>query len=209
MIKEEHDYLTDITAIRSMMERSSKFLALSGQAAVMAGIYALAGSLIAWKILKLHPESMMQNMGASASGTAEMNGLVMTALLMLLLAAGTAIILSFRNAQKRGEKLWSPVSRRLLSSMALPLISGGLLMIIFFVNGLPAYSFALSLIFYGFSMCNASRFTFPELNLLGIMLIALGLLSACLLSYALLIWALGFGVLHIVYGLYIHFRYKQ
>jgi hypothetical protein len=209
MIKEEHDYLTDITAIRSMMERSSKFLALSGQAAVMAGLYALAGSLIAWKILKLHPESMVPNSGMSSPGSAEMGGLVMTALLMLLLAAGTAILLSLRNAQKRGEKLWSPVARRLLSGMALPLISGGLLMIIFWMNGLPAYSFALSLIFYGFSMCNASRFTFPELNFLGMMLIGLGLLSACLLTYALLIWALGFGLLHIIYGLYIHFRYRQ
>ena len=46
-MKNETDYLRDIGEIRSLMERSSKFISLSGWAGIFAGIYALAGVYVA------------------------------------------------------------------------------------------------------------------------------------------------------------------
>ena len=54
-MKEEQKYIRDIAEIRSMMERSSKFLSLSGLAGVMAGIYALAGAFIAYRTFSFNP----------------------------------------------------------------------------------------------------------------------------------------------------------
>ena len=41
-------YLDDISDIKDIMQRSSKFLSLSGLSGVLAGIYALAGAILAY-----------------------------------------------------------------------------------------------------------------------------------------------------------------
>jgi hypothetical protein len=43
---------------------------------------------------------------------------------------------------------------------------------------------------------------------LGITEIILGLMSSWLIGYGLLFWAVGFGVMHIFYGLMMYFRYE-
>ena len=48
---QEVDYLKDITQIKDMMQRSSRFISLSGLSGVMAGIYALGGAFWAIKVL--------------------------------------------------------------------------------------------------------------------------------------------------------------
>ena len=58
-MKEEQNYIQDIAEMRSMMERSSKFLSLSGLAGIMAGIYALSGAYIAYKVFYFNPDEMV------------------------------------------------------------------------------------------------------------------------------------------------------
>ena len=55
---ENKNFIQDIKEIRSMMERSSKFISLSGVSGIIAGIVALAGTALAWWYLyyKLVPE---------------------------------------------------------------------------------------------------------------------------------------------------------
>ncbi|MCK7509004.1 MAG: hypothetical protein MZV70_36545 [Desulfobacterales bacterium] len=60
-MKDEKDYIRDIAEIREMMERSSKFLSLSGWAGIMAGIYALSGAYIAYKFMDFNPERIFYN----------------------------------------------------------------------------------------------------------------------------------------------------
>ena len=47
-MKEKKDYIKDISEIRSIMERSSRFISLSGLSGVMAGLYALVASYLAY-----------------------------------------------------------------------------------------------------------------------------------------------------------------
>lgn len=207
-MKEGRDYIRDITEMRSMMERSSKFLSLSGLASVMAGVYALAGAVIAYKVLHFNPDGIVFKR-PSVSTHYTLVSVVWLALVVLALAIGTAIFLSGKKASRRREKFWNATSRRLMINMAVPLVAGGLLLLILLAKGLVGLVAPFSLLFYGLAMYNASKFTYEEVRSLGLIQIGLGLIGSYFTEYGLLVWALGFGIVHIVYGLYLHYRYER
>lgn len=208
-MKEEQDYIRDIADIRSMMERSSKFLSLSGWAGIMAGIYALSGAYIALKFLDFNPGEIVYSAAASGILSSSLLYVILLAILILFLATGTAVFLSYKRAQKSGEKLWNPTSRRLLINMAVPLIAGGLLILILISKGMIGLIAPFTLLFYGLALYNAGKFTYEVVKILGLTEIALGLMGSYFIEYGLLFWALGFGVVHIIYGIYIHYRYEK
>ncbi|MGB8191906.1 MAG: hypothetical protein WCF67_08310 [Chitinophagaceae bacterium] len=207
-MKEGPDYARDIAEIRSMMERSSKFLSLSGLAGVFAGIYALSGAFIAYKILDFNPRDTVYSSTPGSLPAGLMN-VILTGVAVLVLAITTAILLSYRKANKKGERLWNDIARRVVVSMAVPLAAGGLLILIFIFNGLIGFIIPFTLLFYGLALFNASNFTYTEVKTLGLIEIGLGLISAAFIEYGLAFWALGFGVAHIIYGIYIHYRYER
>lgn len=207
-MKGQQDYIRDIAEMRSMMERSSKFLSLSGWAGILAGIYALAGAAIAYNNLGFRPERSSDSNNADGFSSG-MQALIFLALGILVLAIGTAIFLSYKKAAKRGEKLWNPTAKRLVVNMAVPLVAGGLVILILISKGLIELTAPFTLLFYGLALYNASKFTYSEVRTLGLIQIGLGLLGSYFFEYGLLLWALGFGVAHIVYGIYIHYRYER
>jgi len=199
------DHLQELTEIRSMMERSSKFLSLSGWAGVFAGIYALTGAYIAYQVLQFRPQQLM-SAEATSNGA---GGILLLGIAVLVLAVGTAVLLSARKAQKRGEKIWNGTSRRLLLNMLVPLLTGGILILVSLSKSLTGMLVPLTLIFYGLSLFNVGAVTYRELRSLGIVQIVLGLLSFYYVQYGLLFWAAGFGIMHIIYGIYIHYRHER
>jgi hypothetical protein len=206
IMNEKPDYARDITEIRSMMERSTKFLSLSGLAGVMAGIYALAGAYVAYQVLDFNPGDH-HTTGNEADGS--LWKIVAVAVAVLVLALGTAIYLSKKKAVKSGEKFYNATARRVISAMLVPLVAGGLLMLALFTKGLTGLLAPCSLIFYGLALYNTSKFTYDEVKTLGLIEIALGLISAYYVGFGLLCWALGFGVVHIIYGIYLHYKYER
>jgi uncharacterized membrane protein HdeD (DUF308 family) len=64
------------------------------------------------------------------------------------------------------------------------------------------------LIFYGLALVSAGKFTFGEIHYLGMLEVLTGLLALVFPSIALFLWAFGFGVLHILYGLIMHKKYR-
>lgn len=208
-MKEEKDYIQDISEIRSMMERSSRFLSLSGLSGVMAGIYALTGAFIAYKVFDFNPDSIMYSYAESVSSTASLASVIYVAIAILILSLSTVVFLSGRNAGKNGEKLWNRTTRRLLSNMAVPLVAGGLLIIILITKGLIGLIAPVSLIFYGMALFNASKLTLEDVKILGIIQIVLGLISSYFIEYSLIIWAFGFGAVNIIYGIYMHYKYEK
>lgn len=208
-MKHQHDYIRDISEIRSMMERSTKFLSLSGWAGIMAGVYALIGACIAYKVFYFNPDEIIYSSLSGGRYSAGFLKVVVLALAVLLLSIGTAIFFSSRRAIRRNEKLWNSTSKRLLVNMMVPLAAGGIFILILISKGLIGLVPPLTLIFYGISLYMASKFTYDDLKVLGIAQIALGLASSYFVGYGLLFWALGFGVGHIIYGAYIHFKYER
>jgi ABC-type phosphate transport system permease subunit len=208
-MKEEKDYIRDITEIRTMMERSSKFLSLSGWAGIMAGIYAMVGAYIAYSAFEFDPAEAADHSGISGALSSDFLKVIFLALLILVLAIGTAIYLSRRKAKARSEKLWNASAKQLLLNMAVPLFTGGVLIIILIEKGMLGLIVPSSLIFYGLALFNAGKFTYDEVRMLGIIQIGLGLMAAYFVEYGLALWALGFGVVHILYGIYIHYKYER
>lgn len=199
----EKDIYTELNAIRNLMERSTRFISLSGLSGVLAGIYALAGTYIAYKLI--YPPTD----GSSFNAYNTLTLLLLLAITVLVLSVATGIGMTFRQAKKKGEKLWNPISRKLFINMALPLITGGLFVLILIFKEQFDLIAASTLIFYGLSLIAASQFTFSDVKWLGLCEIALGLLATLLPHYGLLLWAFGFGILHILYGFMMHFKYKQ
>ena len=208
-MKEEQDYIRDIAEMRSMMERSSKFLSLSGLAGVMAGIYALVGAFIAYRIFYFNPDEILYDTMTSGSLSSGLLKVIVLAIIILILAVGTAFLLSYRKSVKRHEKFWNPTARRLMINMAVPLLAGGILILILLAKGLIGLIAPFTLIFYGLALYNASKFTYEEVKSLGLIQVGLGLISTYFVGYGLLFWALGFGVVHIIYGIYMYYRYER
>ncbi len=205
----ENKYIKDITEIRSMMERSTKFLSLSGLSGIMAGIYALVGAYIAHRLFYKDNDAVLYNTIDKREITGQVESLILLATVILVLAIGTAIILSLKKSKKDGEKLWNPATRRLVINMAIPLFTGGLFLLILISKGMFGFMTSASLIFYGLALVNASKFTFEEIKSLGLVQIVLGLFAAYYTGYGLLFWALGFGLMHIVYGIVMHLKYEK
>jgi uncharacterized membrane protein YidH (DUF202 family) len=206
-MKKEQDYIQDIAEIRSMMERSSKFLSLSGWAGIMAGIYALLGAYIAYTFLNFHPDELFySSLGSSSSSLPEV---ILLAITILILALGTAVFLSYKRAGKRNKKLWNPTAKLLLVNMMVPLVVGGILILFMLSKGLIGLVAPFCLLFYGLALFNAGRYTYQEVKILGLTEIILGLIGFWFVEYGLLFWALGFGVVHIIYGIHMNYKYER
>ena len=207
-MKEAHEYEKDLASIRSMMERSAKFISLSGLSGVLAGVYALLGAAAAY-FLAHYPISAFDYRQYSINERDTFFKLLIIAALVLVASLTTGILLSNRKAKKHGLKFWTPSSQRLFINLAIPLVSGGILILIMLFTGHFGLAAPASLIFYGLALIQASSNTFDEIRYLGFSEIILGLISAAVPGYGLVFWALGFGVLHIVYGGIMYNKYDK
>jgi len=201
-MKEEKDHIRDIAEIRAMMERSTKFLSLSGWAGIMAGFYALAGVYGAYSIFDFWPDRLFYR-------SSNLTEVIFLATCVLLFALGSAIFFSHNKAAKQGENLWNATSRRLLLSMCVPLFAGGIMIAFLILKGLTGLIAPLTLIFYGLALFNAGNYTIAEVRWMGVVQMLLGLLNIWYIEYGLWFWAAGFGGVHIVYGIYMHLRYER
>lgn len=200
---EEKDLVAEISSIRNIMERSTRFISLSGLSGVMAGIYALIGAYLGYKLI------YAGDYAASRAGNDGdlMGQLVLLAAVVLIFSLATGILLTMRKAERKGQTVWNQSSRSLLISGAIPLLTGGIFVLILISRGYFGVVASGCLIFYGLALVAASQYTFGDVKWLGLLEVALGLLAAAMPGYGLLLWAVGFGVLHIIYGTVMHFKY--
>jgi hypothetical protein len=194
-----NDPMKDLSEIRSMMEKSAKFLSLSGLSGISAGIVAFAGAFFVLQKFK------------EAKETGLTEGLpiyyVSLALIVLVLALGFAIYFTSRNAKKRKLSVWTIATKYLLISLFIPLAAGGIYSLILWYKGLPELIFSATLIFYGLALLNASKYLLNEIRYLAIIEIILGLIAG--ISYGLILWTIGFGAMHIIYGIYMYLKYEK
>jgi hypothetical protein len=208
-MKKDTDYLQDIQEIRSLMEKSSKFISLSGWAGIFAGVFALVGSYIALTYLDFNPQSVSVDPEKKFTQQTQIFSVIQLAMLIFLLAISFALYFTHRRAKKKDELLWTPTAKRLVVNMAVPLFTGGILILLLISKGFIGFVAPFSLLFYGLTLFTISKFTFDEVKILGLVEILLGLISVYKVSLGLLFWAIGFGVVHIIYGIYVYFKYER
>ena len=189
----EQDYLKDINEIKNLMNKSSRFISLSGVSGIMAGLYALIGAAVAYFYVLPEGEYVVLH---------SWNFRMLLALLIgiAILSVGTALLLTTRKAKKQNAKIWDATTKRLLINFLIPLLTGGIYILIKLNSQHYGLTASLMLIFYGLALVNASKYTIGNVKYLGYLEIIAGLLCAAFPGYGFLFWVFGFGVLHILYG---------
>lgn len=209
---ESKNYLEDISEIKNMMSRSSRFISLSGLSGILAGIYALIGAYFAYLKLTsfagIDTTAYARNNSAPL-GTGLILDLAIIAISVILAAIITGAVLSIRKAKKSEESIWNKTSQRLVINFFIPLIAGGIFCLTLIQNESSVLVASATLIFYGLACVSASKYTLGDVRYMGIAFIILGLISTQFLGYGLYFWTLGFGIFHIIYGAMMYYKYDR
>ena len=202
------DYLQDLATIRGIMEKRTKFISLSGLSGILAGIYALIGAFMAYRIIYFS-DTVIYKSFVNGQLTDEIIKLLGIAIGVLLLASMTGLFLSLKKAKRLEQKFWNPSAIRMIIGFAVPVVTGGIFVLLMIWKGYLGLVAPALLIFYGMGLHAAGNYTFSDVKTLGILQIGLGLIAAFYPGYSLLIWAIGFGGLHILYGSIMYFKYER
>lgn len=196
----------DLLHIRSMMERSSRFISLSGLSGVFAGITALIGGGFAFQLLEANG---IDCLNGKAEYSAELiQQLIIIAVVILLLALFFGILFTVRKSRKNNLAIWTATTKKMLLGLFVPLLAGGLFCIALIYHGMFVLVAPATLIFYGLALINAGHYTFSDIKYLGFSEVVLGCIAMFFLGSGFVFWMLGFGVLHIFYGLLLFKKYK-
>lgn len=209
-MKNDLKSIEDIKTIRKIMEESSRFLSLSGISGVLAGVIAIAGALVTYLAILDNgniPFTDYLNTLSEQKSVLQKWQLIVVASTVLLLSLLFAFYLSIKKAKRDNKTVWTPVSKRLLINMFIPLAAGGIFIIMLMIQSYFLLIIPCFLIFYGLALVNAGKFTFGEIFYLGILEIIIGLFAAFIPAQGLLFWIIGFGILHIIYGLVMYRKY--
>ncbi|WP_316832019.1 hypothetical protein [Pedobacter aquatilis] len=206
----QEEQLNALKDIRQMMDRSSRFISLSGLSGVFAGVIALIGAYFANEEI----DKFLNNRGYSYGVQGEIDleyNLIKLALIILFVALAGGVLFTYRKSQRNNLPIWDKTSKSLLINLFIPLAAGGLFIIALLFNHPNTYSIIAPtcLIFYGLALINASKYTYSDIRYLGFLEIGLGLICMFNIGYGLIFWAIGFGVLHIIYGLLMYFKYEK
>ncbi len=208
-MSERNQHLDALQDIRKMMQRSSRFISLSGLSGIAAGIWALAGAWFAndW-INEYYDQYAHQGYTGQAFTDLRLN-LFLLALAVLALAFVSALFFTWRRAGKEKLPLWDHTSKQLMFNTILPFLTGGLFILALLQHDEWRFVAPATLVFYGLALVNGSKYTVSDIKYLGYSEIVLGLINTQYIGYGLYFWALGFGVLHILYGFAMWWKYER
>lgn len=207
-MNKEQDQLATLHEIRNIMDRSSRFISLSGLSGVAAGISALIGAFVVKGYLVTHHINYRQHLDLQLTGESIIFMLAVAAIVFVC-ALCSATYFTARNARRSNQRIWDSKTERMLLNLFIPVAAGGIFCAILIYHNLLYLVAPVMLIFYGCGLLNASKYTLSDIRYLGFIEIVLGLLAGFFVHYGLLAWTLGFGVLHIVYGLLMYFKYER
>lgn len=209
--KNQPDSLQDVQDIKRMMERSSRFISLSGLSGVSAGICALAGAAYArYGIFQQYYRDYNQRGFFEANDFRSLKTtLIAIAAIVFVAAFLSAFYFTWKKAGNQGVSLWNHTSRRLFWNMVIPLATGGLFILSMLQYDEWRFIAPACLIFYGLALVNASKYTLTDIRYLGYCEIIIGLLNMQWIGNGLYFWALGFGVMHIIYGIIMWWKYER
>lgn len=204
--------LETLQDIKRMMERSSRFISLSGLSGLSAGICAIIGAWVAhgWIITYYGANGYVSRHGYMRDADNDLKWkLIGLAIAVLIAALASSTWFTWRKARKSSLSIWDHTSRRLAINMLIPLMAGGFFVLGLLVHSDWEYVAPACLVFYGLALVNASKYTLTDIRYLGLLEIALGCICMYYPHDGLYFWAVGFGALHIIYGLIMWWKYEK
>lgn len=205
-----NEHLDSLHDIRKMMERSSRFISLSGLSGIGAGVCALGGSFFAYRLMfaeRARGADYHQLAFDTSTGAREQ--LLLIGGITFLAALVVAFLFTYLRSIKTGTAIWGITAQKLLWNTMIPLVVGGMVAIRFIQWGYGGLVAPACLLFYGLALINGSKYTFGEIRWLGFSELILGIINLWLIGYGLMFWTFGFGVLHIIYGAVMWWKYEK
>lgn len=215
MTKIHHqESLQALSDIRTMMERSTRFISLSGLSGVSAGLCALIGASVAFYYLGKTPFAGEQYYYETLQGSPRwaipwQQFFLLNGALILTSAIAAAIFFTTRRARQKGQKIWDRLTWRLLVNLGIPLFAGAIFCFALYQQSIIGFVAPATLIFYGLALVNASKYSLRDLKFLGLLEMLLGCLGLFYIGFGLELWTIGFGILHIIYGSYMWWKYER
>ncbi len=210
-MEDKKQYLDSITEIRTIMERSSKFLSLSGLSGIAAGVTATIAGAIVYFVPNFGISEMPKGLAFdSVLPTYRIFNYLVLAIATFIVAVTLAFIFTRRNAKSKNLPIWDKTAKSLTIELAIPLIVGGLFVLIQLLYfKIVILAAPTMLIFYGLALFSASKYTVSDTRWLGVAEISLGLIALIFFGYGLLYWVIGFGLFHIIYGTALYLKYDN
>lgn len=219
------DQLKAISEMRDLMNKSSRFISMSGLSGVAAGVVGLIGVVLTYLLLGdffLHLPFYLNQIVVTTevrrdygieSGTLPLYELIRN---LLMIASATLTMALFgawyftrRKAKNLGLSMWDDTAKRMTINLLIPLITGGGFALVLLAHGIIGLVPAITLAFYGTALINASKYTLNDIRYLGLIQIILSFIAAIFYEYSLVIWSIGFGVMHIIYGIVLYMKYEN
>ena len=215
VMDKRNEQLEHLSEIRSLMERSSRFISLSGLSGVAAGVFALIGATAVYIYFDIFPfdENLVYYADVVAAekrwGIDYLTFFFLDAALVFIFAVAGGIFFTTRKAKQKGHKIWDKLTQKLLLNLLIPLTTGGIFCLALMKHGEFGLVAPATLVFYGLALVNGGKYTLSDIHYLGLSEIVLGLIALFYIGYGLEFWAIGFGVLHIIYGTVMYFKYEK
>ena len=185
----------DLVHIRSMMERSSRFISLSGLSGVFAGLSALLGGVYVYQLFKVNGIEYFED-NHQLYSTSLITELILTAFVILFFALAFGIFFTVRKSKKLNLPIWTSATKNMLFNLAIPLIAGAVFCFALVYHQMFILVAPSTLIFYGLALLNAEKYTYSDIKYLGFSEVILGSIALFFVGYGLVFWILGFGILH-------------
>lgn len=220
---EQEEQLSALTEMRDLMNKSSRFISMSGLSGVAAGFVGLIGVSLVYLLmpdyflhLPFHVRDILNQMESGeyiSSQPTPTFGLIRDILMIAALTLGGALMgawyFTHRKAKKQGVPMWDDTAKRMIINLLIPLVTGGGFALVLLAHGIIGLVPAITLAFYGTALINASKYTLNDIRYLGIIQIILSFIAAIFYEYSLVIWSIGFGLMHIIYGIVLYVKYEQ
>lgn len=203
----QHEPLQELQHIKKMMERSTKFSSLSGFSGIAAGICALTGIWFAVQAIAAWRHGTAGNTPASREDL--ITRLMFIAIATFMAALICSFVFIYVRCRKLGISVFGMSARRVMTSVAIPLFLGSLFIFRLVTSEVYILIPPACLIFYGLALVNASKYTLPEVRYLGFTELFIGIINLWILGYGLIFWGLGFGLIHIIYGIIFWLKYEK
>src|SRR6476469_550177 len=146
---DEHlQHLDTLKDIKRMMERSSRFISLSGLSGIAAGVCALIGAWLANNVIhndaQYGSRSEVQELRHVHNANLENgpdlqaylnNTLIQIALGVLIAALLLGFLFTYLRSRKTNTPIWGDTAKRLLISISIPMLVGGIFLLKLIDNG--------------------------------------------------------------------------
>jgi len=127
--------------------------------------------------------------------------LVGISIIFILISYLLVVFINKRRRKKHHLTGWEVSSKKIRLTFLIHIIIGGILLFFYLKYGYLKYIIPTSILLYGVACIIVNKFTIGKTNILGVFFLINTVISFLAPNYQFQLWAVSFGVYHIIYGI--------